>query len=229
MIQTALADVQATKAAWTEADLSRAINDALPDYLGGLHGDDVHDVDPRSHPAGDRQTLRGTDRGDPRRRDACRTSCGSPTAARPTTAPAPASTPPASTCAANAHCARPRSNAPPSPPPPTAPPHSSDGLRASRGRAGRRPGRRRARGAHLRRQRRIPGRAGRHREVVRRSAPSPKPGKTPTLWNGEQRRVVGLAASQIATDVLTDEGLAARNITRWLDTQHRLADGTPAR
>ena len=34
VIATALADVQSRKAAWTTADLTRAINDALPDYLG---------------------------------------------------------------------------------------------------------------------------------------------------------------------------------------------------
>lgn len=45
----------------------------------------------------------------------------------------------------------------------------------------------------------------------------------PNLWTGQRRRVVGLAASQIATDVLAAEGLAARNITRWLATQDRLA------
>jgi AAA domain-containing protein len=48
----------------------------------------------------------------------------------------------------------------------------------------------------------------------------------PTLWDGQQRKVVGLAASQIATNVLADEGLTARNITRWLGTQARLADGS---
>src|SRR5439155_5135698 len=48
----------------------------------------------------------------------------------------------------------------------------------------------------------------------------------PTLWNGQRRKVVGLAASQIATQVLADEGLAARNISRWLATQQRLGDGT---
>ncbi|MFD1965336.1 MobF family relaxase [Pseudonocardia alni] len=37
------------------------------------------------------------------------------------------------------------------------------------------------------------------------------------------RRVFGLATSQVATDVLTDEGLTARNVTRWLATQDRLA------
>jgi hypothetical protein len=35
VIETALADVQETKAAWTVADLTRAISDALPDHLGG--------------------------------------------------------------------------------------------------------------------------------------------------------------------------------------------------
>jgi conjugative relaxase-like TrwC/TraI family protein len=34
-------------------------------------------------------------------------------------------------------------------------------------------------------------------------------------------RVIGLAASQIATDVLRDEGLAALNVTRWLAAQER--------
>jgi conjugative relaxase-like TrwC/TraI family protein len=49
----------------------------------------------------------------------------------------------------------------------------------------------------------------------------------PTLWDGhQQRKVVGLAASQIATNVLAEEGLTARNITRWLDTQARLDAGS---
>lgn len=46
----------------------------------------------------------------------------------------------------------------------------------------------------------------------------------PNVWDGQQRRVVGLAASQIATDVLAGEDVAARNITRWLATQQRLAE-----
>ena len=43
----------------------------------------------------------------------------------------------------------------------------------------------------------------------------------PGLWGGAERRVFGLAASQIATDVLTGEGLRASNITRWLAAQER--------
>ena len=47
----------------------------------------------------------------------------------------------------------------------------------------------------------------------------------PALWGGLQRRVFGLASSQVATDVLADEGVRARNIARWLATQERLAAG----
>jgi len=50
----------------------------------------------------------------------------------------------------------------------------------------------------------------------------------PENWDGQRRRVVGLAASQIATDVLAGEGVAAQNITRWLGIQQRLADGSAA-
>jgi AAA domain-containing protein/TrwC relaxase len=46
------------------------------------------------------------------------------------------------------------------------------------------------------------------------------------LWDGQRRRVVGLASSQIAADVLTDEGLDAHNIARWLNAQDRLAGGS---
>jgi len=47
----------------------------------------------------------------------------------------------------------------------------------------------------------------------------------PALWDGHVRRVVGLASSQNATNVLAGEGLDARNIARWLATQNRLAAG----
>jgi hypothetical protein len=47
----------------------------------------------------------------------------------------------------------------------------------------------------------------------------------PALWGGNQRRVVGLAASQAATEILAGEGVAARNIARWLATQQRLGEG----
>ncbi|GAB3751246.1 MobF family relaxase [Microlunatus parietis] len=47
----------------------------------------------------------------------------------------------------------------------------------------------------------------------------------PALWGGEQRRVVGLATAQIATDILAAEGLTARNTTQWLGMQDRIAAG----
>ncbi len=47
----------------------------------------------------------------------------------------------------------------------------------------------------------------------------------PTLWGGVPRRCFGLATAQIATDVLTGEGLTARNVTAWLRAQERLAQG----
>ena len=57
VIETALADVQATKASWTEADLAGAINDALPDYLGGLDADGRGRADRRADQAGHRRST----------------------------------------------------------------------------------------------------------------------------------------------------------------------------
>ena len=48
----------------------------------------------------------------------------------------------------------------------------------------------------------------------------------PELWSGQQHRMVGLAASQVATEVLAADGVTAKNITRWLMTQQRIADGS---
>ena len=44
VIETALADIQAKKAAWTRPDLARAISDALPDNLGGLDAAQIRAV-----------------------------------------------------------------------------------------------------------------------------------------------------------------------------------------
>ncbi|MEU4390180.1 MobF family relaxase [Kribbella sp. NPDC023855] len=51
----------------------------------------------------------------------------------------------------------------------------------------------------------------------------------PELWDGKQRRMVGLAASQVATEVLAADGVTAMNITRWLQTQQALTSETTAR
>ncbi|WP_327640028.1 relaxase domain-containing protein [Kribbella sp. NBC_00482] len=48
----------------------------------------------------------------------------------------------------------------------------------------------------------------------------------PDLWAGRQHRMIGLAASQVATEVLAADGVTAKNITRWLMTQQRLTDGS---
>ncbi|GEL26780.1 hypothetical protein PSU4_57340 [Pseudonocardia sulfidoxydans NBRC 16205] len=45
----------------------------------------------------------------------------------------------------------------------------------------------------------------------------------PELYGGSPRRVFGLATSQVATNVLAGEGLQARNVARWLVTQDCLA------
>lgn len=49
--------------------------------------------------------------------------------------------------------------------------------------------------------------------------------RDPDLWGGQPRRVFGLATAQIATDVLAGEGLTARNTRAWLAAQQRLAEG----
>ncbi|MFG1820387.1 MobF family relaxase [Kribbella sp. NPDC049174] len=51
----------------------------------------------------------------------------------------------------------------------------------------------------------------------------------PELWFGQQHRMIGLAASQVATEVLAADGVTARNISRWLMTQQRIADGSASR
>jgi conjugative relaxase-like TrwC/TraI family protein len=48
----------------------------------------------------------------------------------------------------------------------------------------------------------------------------------PELWAGEQHRMIGLAASQVATEVLAADGVTAQNIARWLATQQRLVEHT---
>ncbi|MGH3628594.1 MAG: MobF family relaxase [Sciscionella sp.] len=46
-------------------------------------------------------------------------------------------------------------------------------------------------------------------------------------WRDTQRRTFGLASWQAATEVLAEEGLAARNVERWLATQTRLDHAPP--
>ncbi|TCO33022.1 conjugative relaxase-like TrwC/TraI family protein [Kribbella steppae] len=50
----------------------------------------------------------------------------------------------------------------------------------------------------------------------------------PVPWHGVPRRVVGLASSQIATEVLAADNVPALNVSRWLAAQQRLANGAYA-
>ncbi|WP_238589121.1 MobF family relaxase [Pseudonocardia sp. HH130629-09] len=56
-----------------------------------------------------------------------------------------------------------------------------------------------------------------------------EPSAGPQAEQGRERRVFGLATSQQATQVLTAEGLTARNVARWLATQDRLTAGAAER
>jgi conjugative relaxase-like TrwC/TraI family protein len=47
----------------------------------------------------------------------------------------------------------------------------------------------------------------------------------PGLWGGARQRCFGLATAQIATEELAEVGLTARNVTAWLNAQERLAGG----
>ena len=224
VIQTALADVQATKASWTEADLSRAINDALPDYLGGLHGEDVHEL------------IRGLTR------QAIDKHCVALTAETPGAATLPDELrladgrsaydrPGARLYATSEHLRSERAlrAAAVERTAVAATPDRAAAFLRGLSESGVELGADQAAavrgvltsGANVES---LVGPAGTGKSFVLGTLA--QAWQDPTLWSGEQRRVVGLAASQIATDVLTDEGLAARNITRWLDTQHRLTTGT---
>jgi conjugative relaxase-like TrwC/TraI family protein len=223
VIETALADVQARKASWTEADLARAINDALPDYLGGLDAADVHAL------------IRGLTI------EAIEQHCVSLTAEGPGTATLPdelrlsnggaAYVRPGARLYATAEHTRSeralRSAAVERTAVAVRPELAAayiDGL----GEQGVELGVDQAaavRGALTSAAdvESLVGPAGTGKSFV--VGVIAQAWQDSSLWNGQQRKAVGLAASQIATEVLADEGLAARNITRWLATQQRLAAG----
>jgi hypothetical protein len=53
----------------------------------------------------------------------------------------------------------------------------------------------------------------------------------PELWEGlacPDRRVIGLASSQIATEVLAADGVPAMNVSQWLGVQRRIRQGSEA-
>ena len=222
VIQTALADVQSRKAAWTEADLTRAINDALPDYLGVNDGARIADLlDQLTADAlqlavpldADRPAERALP--DELRLEDGRSAYDAPGARLYATpehihterllshAAAHRDAPALDQAAArqvidDLHAAGVELGA--------------DQAAAVRGIL--------TSGASVES---LVGPAGTGKSFV--VGALAQAWQDPALWNSQQRRVVGLASSQIATDVLAGEGLHGRNIARWLATQHRLDTG----
>ena len=172
----------------------RAINDALPDYLGGLDGAEVARADRRPHRRRrSHQHAVAADPGRPGRAIAARRAAPGRRPLRPTSAPGERLY---ATEAARAHRAR---------------------AARGRGRAHRRARSRPSCAAafldelresgielgvdqaaavrgvlDLRRQRGVAGRAGRHRQVASSSARSPTPGKTPPSGAASSAACVGL-------------------------------------
>jgi hypothetical protein len=225
VIETAMATVQATKAAWTEGDLTRAISDALPDHLGNLTGAQVAalltsltdrgitlavplDAD---RPAADTlpAELRLADG---------RSAYEAPGArlyATPehihtervlATSAARGGAPALDTATATEYV--------------TALAEAdielgTDQAAAVRGIL--------TSGAAVET---LVGPAGTGKSFV--VGALAKAWQDAALWDGVPRRAIGLATSQIATEVLTGEGLNARNTARWLATQQRLTEGHSA-
>ncbi|MFC5136781.1 MobF family relaxase [Actinomycetospora rhizophila] len=222
VLETALADVQTRKAAWTRADLTRAINDALPDTLGLTNGDDV---------AGllDWLTDEGVDLATPL--DAARPGDDAlPEELRLANGRSAYDAPGAKLYATPEHvhtervltAAARRGDAT------AAPTQFADRFLAQLGGSGVELGVDQAAavrgvltsGARIET---LVGPAGTGKSFVVGSIA--KAWSDPQLRGAGAGRVFGLATSQIATGVLTDEGIDARNVKRWLDTQDRLAVG----
>lgn len=223
VIETALADVQGTKAAWTRSDLTRAISNALPDRLGDLDGTDIAELldglteqalelavqldAPR--PADDvlPEELRLNDG---------RSAYDAPGGRLYATPD-------------HVHTERLLTAAATRPGGPTLPAPEVDRFLSGLAAQGIELGADQAAavrgiltdGAQVDT---LVGPAGTGKSFV--------VGVIAKGWqedasDGAARRVVGIASSQIATEVLAAEGLEARNIARWLATQRRLTDEAP--
>lgn len=221
VIETALADVQARKAAWNRSDLTRAINAALPDHLGTPRGADVAALlDQLADEAVGHAIPLDTDRpGESALPDALRLANGESAYQAP--GGRLYSTPDqlkieralvASTVERDATALGPEQAQ-----------RFLDGLRETGIELGV------DQAAAVRgvltsgaRVESLVGPAGTGKSFV--------VGALALAWadpelHGDpvQRRVFGLATSQVATDVLAGEGLTTRNVARWLATQDRLA------
>ncbi|MEQ4205786.1 MobF family relaxase [Actinopolymorpha sp. B9G3] len=225
VIQTALADAQASKAAWTKPDLVRAINTALPDYLGGLNAAQI------------------TTLVDGLAEEAISAHCVQLTAEAPAEESVPAELrladgrsaydkPAGPKYATTEHVRSERvlRSAAVQRGVPALRPELAETFVTELAESGIELGADQAAavtgvltsGARIEA---LVGPAGTGKSFV--VGALAKAWQDPAMWEGLQRLVVGLAASQIATEVLTGEGIAARNITRWLASQQRIADGQP--
>ncbi|MFD8492416.1 MobF family relaxase [Amycolatopsis sp. NPDC059657] len=223
VLKTALADVQSTKSGWTAPDLTRAISDALPDHLGDLDGAQVSALL-------DSLTAEGVKLATPLATD------------RPGVAVLPEELQlangrssydaPGRTLYAtpeHVHTERALVASAARGGAPALDVSGVDGFVAALAEAGVNLGVDQAAavrgvltsGAAVES---LVGPAGTGKSFV--VGALAKAWQDPELWAGTQRRVVGLAASQVATDVLAAEGLTARNITRWLSAQAKLAEGS---
>ncbi|MGD9528652.1 MAG: MobF family relaxase [Pseudonocardia sp.] len=219
VIELALAEVQARKAGWTRADLTSAINTALPDYLGLPDGTDVGELldrltdDALQYATALDEARPGDEALPAELRLANGQSSYQAPGARLYATPEHVRTERALVAATASRGAAAL--------PPDAAQRFLDGLRAEGLELGA------DQAAAVRgvltsgaRVESLVGPAGTGKSFV--------VGTIARAWadpalSGRPGRVFGLATSQIATDVLAAEGLAARNVTRWLDTQTRLA------
>lgn len=224
VIETALADVQSRKAAWTAPDLTRAISDALPDHLGALDGEQLTRLlDGLTAAALTRAVPLDAQRpGDQQLPEELRLADGR------SAYDAPAgrlyATPEHVRSERALLASTARGGAP------TLSAGPIDGFVSSLAESGIELGADQAAavrgvltsGAAIES---LVGPAGTGKSFVVGTVA--KAWQDPALWDGQHRRVVGLASSQIATEVLAGEGVDASNVARWLGAQRRLADRQP--
>ncbi|MFG1818278.1 MobF family relaxase [Kribbella sp. NPDC049174] len=228
VLETALADVQAKHATWRAADLTRAISNALPDNLGNMRPAKIArlldrlterglklaqqvDADRPGHSAGELSALPA----ELRRGDGS-SAYAAPGAARYVTPDHVK----AERQLAKAGYARGAAAMTPADVQAFVKRLAADGLQLGDDQAGAVRG---ILGSGAKVETLIgPAGTGKSRVVGALA----KAWEDPELWDGVQHRVVGLAASQVATEVLAADGVTAQNITRWLMTQQRIADGS---
>ncbi|MPY97747.1 MAG: relaxase domain-containing protein [Actinophytocola sp.] len=223
VIETALADVQAKKAAWTAADLSRAISDALPDRLGDLDGDQITRlldgltaealqlvVPLDAQRPGDEALPAELRRANG---ESVYQAPGGQLYATPTHVHTERSLADAATTRGAPALATPDADR-------FVTGLAEQGIELGADQAAA------VRGVLTSgaRTESLVGPAGTGKSFV--VGALAKAWQDLAHWDGQQRRVIGLASSQIAAEVLAGEGLDTRNIARWLAAQQRLADGS---